>query len=201
MGRKKVELTKEEMAIREKSKKRISFYIESGMKSGVSRSKIAKTLGVSEGSLRNYQTGRHYISVFNAEQFEKKTGYVCEYWLGLTDKCVTVAERDNEAAKEVAMYDLDEWNAVDDSYREQKRDEKATAVFFEKCGFKYENLYLHPSAFEFSGLSDGCACEPHRIENIMQKTVCTFTDEELTALFSKISDLIELECFKKQKAK
>ena len=195
-GRKPEELTKEKIIIREKSKKRITDFVNECKRSKLSLIEIADKIGITEGSLRNYQTGRNYISVPTAELFEKSTGFICEYWLGLADEHITVAEREEELA---ARYP-DEWNAVEDKSEEIAK-ERTTIAFFEKCGFKYENLYLHPSAFEFSGLSDGCACEPHRIENIMQKTVCTFTDEELTALFSKISDLIELECFKKQKAK
>ena len=195
-GRKPEELTKEKIIIREKSKKRITDFVNECKRSKLSLIEIADKIGITEGSLRNYQTGRNYISVPTAELFEKSTGFICEYWLGLADEHITVAEREEELA---ARYP-DEWNTVEDKSEEIAK-ERTTIAFFEQCGFRYKNLLLHPTAYEFSGLSGDCFCAPHRIENVKRSAECYFTEEELSDLFSKVHDLIELECFKKQKAK
>ena len=192
-GRKKKELTKEELIIRGKSQKRISDFIEDAQSSGLSRPKLANKLGISEGSLRNYQAGRNYISLSTATDFEKLTGVSCQYWLGLIDEHITVAEQ----KEETAMYDPDELNAKDDSIHLLKSEAQSLSIFFSKCGFSYENLSLKPT-YEFWGvLHPQETFLPHKITSLRDPSIAAqLSDDDLHNILGRAHDLIELECFK-----
>lgn len=200
MARTRKKLTDEELERRRKSQERIAAYLA---EKGISRQGLANRVSCSEGTIRNYLTGRSYMTGQMALLFEQKTGIIGEYWLGWVDY-KTPQEREEE--RKNIIYDSSEWNAVDSVLVEQHRIDAQNAAFFARFGFSYENLTATPGALEFAGLDDQAkAVKSFRLASLTDQGLsASFTESELQAVFDRLHDtlhgMIELECYRKAAA-
>ncbi len=207
MARPKLELTKEMIEQREKSKERIEAYFKylKGLPEPVSRQAIADSWGISLRSINNYTSGRSYISHTMADVFAENTHTLAGYWLGLTD-CKTQADLEEEW-KQILFdeTDADAFNATDTAIIEQRRKDKENASFFSRFGFSFERL-SNP-LLEFAGLLDPDYSpekeyKTYRLSSVSSPDLSAcFTESELQQIFDRLHDtlhsMIELECYRK----
>lgn len=182
MGRKKQE--KNEIALK-KTAERINALKESR---GLTNDELAELMGVCNATARYYRSGTHAMNRQTAQTLYEKTGYIPEYWLGLADE-KTLYER--WAAIEAAE------SAGGEEYtREQAEEQAALRDFFKRCGFEYEDLSSSPEYVFGPRRSEG----PHCLTRTGSPALSAlFTYEELSDLFSKLGDVIELEVYRKKK--
>lgn len=186
-GRKKKESSTSDMARREKVAQRIkALHAESSE----TYASLAQKIGVAESTLRNYSTGRSRITKSNAELIANYTNTPALYWTGETDcksfeqyyaECLALSQIDDVGLKQYSE------NRAKELY--------AITSFFSLCGFDYENL--EATAEEFTPHSKG----PHKIVCRTNPGISAqFFDAELQEVFDRVKSLVELECYKKEKA-
>lgn len=221
MARPKTVLTEEMLLQRQKSQERIKAYFDYWKKQSpsISHKNIAEAWGINPRTLNNWIHGRSYITRTYANIFQEKTGgetgYLAEYWMGLTD-CKTKAEQQEEWKHILFDYledgesiddALDRWNAPDTYFEEQQRIDAHNAAFFARFGFSYENLVSPPGPFEFVGVDDPDyhpekEYKSFRLSSLTDPGLtASFTESELQAVFGRLHDTLHnavaLECYRK----
>lgn len=182
MSRSKKVLTDFDIECRKKAASRVKALTKS---ENTTYKKLADSLGIAESSVRNYASGRRTMRYDAARLFEAKTGIIYLYWTGETD-CKTWSDYQSEQEKAES-----EGQAA--YFADERRQEEQLKTLFSRCGFEYENLSRIPG-FDFS--KD--AAWPNKLTSIGSPTISAcFTDEELESIFSRLHDVVELECFKK----
>lgn len=151
----------------------------------------------SQSTVKRYENGKTLIKPVYAEALAQKTGWVPEYWRGITRDAKTQAEWDEEQVR----YGYKEFTKVIEETTQRYRG------FFSLIGFHYEYL---PSALEDFAEVDG---EPIPGEPGQQKLTGrhyierydapdsgqVFSMDDFFELIGDIGKVIDLACYKKSR--
>ncbi len=162
---------------------------------------LAERIDVDTQTIGRYERMESSVSNSSAEALAQLSGYIKEYWLGLTE-CKTddefIEECANAAATEQHQKEI---------YQSRKRERIKT--LFEICGFGYEDLSGSRYDFiEFSNDEAAIAEHQHAMENHTPNKITDYSqkfftapvylsNDDLAELSRNISGLIGYTCYKK----
>ncbi len=166
-----------------------------------SQEALAERIGKGHKTINEYENKKRKVSNPSAEALAQLSGYIKEYWLGLTE-CKTddefIEECANAAATEQHQKEI---------YQSRKRERIKT--LFEICGFGYEDLSSGRYDFiEFSNDEAAIAEHQHAMENHTPNKITDYSqkfftapvylsNDDLAELARNISGLIGYACYKK----
>lgn len=189
----------EELERKKVSSRHIKDFRKNAIK--CSQAVLAERIDVDTQTVGRYERMESSVSNSSAEALARLSGYIKEYWLGITE-CKTNDEFTEECADAAASEQYQE-----ELYLRHKR-EKVKALF-EICGFGYENMA--DGRYDFIEYSDNEAIiaehrsaienhTPNKITDYSQHFFTTpvyLSDDDLTVLAQNISCLIGYTCYRK----
>lgn len=166
-----------------------------------SQAVLAESIGVDTQTIGRYERMESSVSNSSAEALARLSGYIKEYWLGITE-CKT-----NDAFTEECANDAASEQHQEELYLRRQREKVKT--LFEFCGFGYENMADDKYDFiEYSGnetiiAEHRLALENHTPNKITDYSQQFFTapvflsNDDLNMLAQNISCLIGYTCYRK----
>ncbi len=169
-----------------------------------SQEELAENIGVDTQTIGRYERMECSVSNSSAEALAQLSGYIKEYWLGLTE-CKTEYEYMEECLDAAAT---DQGRIIE--YQNRKREK--IKKLFELCGFGYEDFNDGSAAhdfIEFSGDEAAIAELQHAIENKTPHKITDYSkkrfnhsvylsDDDLTELTQSINGLVGYFCYMKE---
>ncbi len=192
-------LTEKQIEAQKLSAQRIKEYRKNDLKQ--SQEEFGFLIDKDKQTVARYEKGQTKIPTKVIEILVSKSGYIREYWMGLTP-CKTHEEFTEECdaafLKDQAMFQ---------QYENRRREQISTLMNL--CGFGYEDYMDGTLIHDFVAFSDNPAGEEieklkkdgyaHKITRSSQvgEIEVFFNEKELSMLLSDISDLIAFRCFQK----
>ncbi len=193
-------LTEKQIEAQKLSAQRIKEYRKNDLK--LSQEEFGFLIDKDKQTVARYEKGQTKIPTKVIETLMSKSGYIREYWMGLTP-CKTHEEFAEECE---AAFLKDQ--ALFQQYENRRREQ--ISALMNLCGFGYEDYGDGTAGHDFIELSDDLA--DRKVAKIVaagyvHKITCSskagesvasfFSNKELSSLLSDISDLIAFRCFQK----
>lgn len=165
-----------------------------------SQEKLAEKLGLTQITLTRYESQKCDVSNNSARKLAELSGYIPEYWLGLTEQKTERAyiEECESAAAEDFAKDIDI----------QRRKIEQRRTLLNLCGYGYEDL--SDGSYDFLCFSNDPDKKqdadhadrgyPHKLTNYHNPKLSTpvyFSSSELNQLLEEVRNLIGYACYKK----
>ncbi|MCD7743999.1 MAG: helix-turn-helix transcriptional regulator [Lachnospiraceae bacterium] len=175
----------------------------------MTQEQFADEMNCATVTLGRYERGEYKIPDDIIEKLSFMSGWIKEYWQGLTD-CKTTEEYEKELllyVEELEQKGLEGYE-IHRQYKERRRGQIKTLL--NACGFGYEDFSDGSPEHDWLMLIKDQAPlmvkegYPHKItcrKNGGLETETFLNDSELSALLTDISDLIAFRCFQKSQRK
>lgn len=197
MGRKKIELTNEEIQKRNLVARHLRDFREAV---SWTQEKLAGKLYVDVSTLRRWESGRWAMNKSVAGLLEQMTGFIKEYWMGLTD--LTNREVYNDYIANEAFFEVEEKEMDDRIIKSFEERVEAYSTMFRLCGYYYECLASHSSIWDMyqiidpnPELEDGVTW--HRLTLLKDPNKeYYFTTKGINEIVNRIKDVADLACLR-----